>query len=589
MNNLHDLLLLMFNLSQMSNKAKVIESFHESISELFKPHQFVYSEHQKPDSIYSEEISTRNFFYGYLLSDSEPTLETRRLVQNAVQMFAVILDRLNLEAELNDKVDSLETVTQKQLSEITNYAEELEIARLASLNLIEDLKEEIADRTQIEKELKESEATLAAAQQIAKMGSWDWDMISNTSKWSDEMWRVLDISPDTYDGSPDFILRVIHPDDVERVVKSMSSVSPSGILDPIEYRVIHNDGSVHNICAEGRIVFDETGRAIRNFGTVQDITERKHSEEELLKSQERFDLAMKASTDGLFDWNLETNSIYYAPAWKKMLGYEDHELPNDFSVWETTTDPEDVKNSWELQQKLISKQIDRFVLEFKMKHKDGHWVDILSRAGAIFNDSGKAIRIVGTHTDITERKLAEEALFKTTEQLEHIGKMARIGGWELDLATMQVNYSRETARIHEVDFPYVPPKLSQGNEYYPPEVWPDVQAAVQAAIEHGTAYDREWPFITAKGNRIWVRAQGFCVKENGKSIKLQGTFQDITERKQAEEEIRKQLIELRRWYEVTLDREGRVLQLKQEVNELLKQYGEPMRYESVNPDNPKLD
>ena len=198
-------------------------------------------------------------------------------------------------------------------------------------------------------------------------------------------------------------------------------------------------------------------------------------------------------------------------------------------------------------------------------------------------------KIVSSFIDVTERKLAVEALFKTTEQLEHIGKMARIGGWELDLATMQVNYSRETARIHEVDFPYVPPKLSQGNEYYPPEVWPDVQAAVQAAIEHGTAYDREWPFITAKGNRIWVRAQGFCVKENGKSIKLQGTFQDITERKQAEEEIRKQLIELRRWYEVTLDREGRVLQLKQEVNELLKQYGEPMRYESVNPDNPKLD
>jgi len=130
-------------------------------------------------------------------------------------------------------------------------------------------------------------------------------------------------------------------------------------------------------------------------------------------SEERFTLAMKASSDGLFDWNLETNEIYYAPAWKKMLGYEDHELPNDFSVWETTTDPEDVKKSWEQQQKLISREIDRFMLEFKMKHKEGHWVDILSRAEAIFNDEGKAIRIVGTHTDITVRKQAEEALHES--------------------------------------------------------------------------------------------------------------------------------------------------------------------------------
>ncbi|MCF8363154.1 MAG: GAF domain-containing protein [Prolixibacteraceae bacterium] len=95
---------------------------------------------------------------------------------------------------------------------------------------------------------------------------------------------------------------------------------------------------------------------------------------------------------------------------EKMLGYEEHELPNDFSVWENTTAPEDVKRSWELQQKVITKQIDRFVMEFKMKHKDGRWVDILSRAKAIFNNSGKAVRFIGTHTDITEQKKNEQAL-----------------------------------------------------------------------------------------------------------------------------------------------------------------------------------
>jgi len=159
---------------------------------------------------------------------------------------------------------------------------------------------------------------------------------------------------------------------------------------------------------------------------TSDITERKKAEVALSKSDDRFQHAMKASNDGLYDWNLETNEIYYSPGWKKMLGYLDHELPNDFSVWENTTAPEDVKRSWELQQKLVNKQVDRFVLEFKMKHKNGHWVDILSRAEAIFNEDGKAIRIVGTHVDLTERNKAEKEIIEINEMFSHYLKNSPI-------------------------------------------------------------------------------------------------------------------------------------------------------------------
>lgn len=160
-------------------------------------------------------------------------------------------------------------------------------------------------------------------------------------------------------------------------------------------------------------------------GIIRDITDRYNSEAALRESEERFTLAMKASNDGLFDWNLVTNDIYYSPRWKKMLGYEDHELPNDFSVWETTTAPEDVKKSWKLFHELILKQTDRFVLEFRMKHKDGHWVDILSRAEAIFDNNEKAVRIVGTHTDISGQKHAEQALISSKERAEESEKQFR--------------------------------------------------------------------------------------------------------------------------------------------------------------------
>jgi len=188
--------------------------------------------------------------------------------------------------------------------------------------------------------------------------------------------------------------------------------------EPIEVKLKRKDQTEYYTEIIGKIIKLNNQEFV--LGTIRDITERKKAEHDLKESEERFTLAMKASNDGLFDWNLVTNEIYYSPGWKKMLGYADHELPNDFSIWENLTEPEDVKKSWELQQKLITKQEDRFVMEFKMKHKEGHWVDILSRAEAIFDDSGKAIRILGTHTDITERKKAQEKLSKNEERLRTI-------------------------------------------------------------------------------------------------------------------------------------------------------------------------
>lgn len=143
---------------------------------------------------------------------------------------------------------------------------------------------------------------------------------------------------------------------------------------------------------------------------IESEAKLKQAEKALNESEERFELAMAAAKDGLFDWNLVTNEIYYSPGWKSMLGYKDEELPNDFSVWEKLTEPLDIEKSWKMQQELINKQRDRFELEFKMKHKDGHWVDILSRAEATFDNKGKAIRMVGTHVDISERKHEEKIL-----------------------------------------------------------------------------------------------------------------------------------------------------------------------------------
>ena len=169
--------------------------------------------------------------------------------------------------------------------------------------------------------------------------------------------------------------------------------------------------------------------------------------------------------------------------------------------------------------------------------RDGREYRIADSAAPIRDSRGRLAGVVLVFSDITEQDRVRQALATTVEMLERTGALARVGGWEVDLKTMEVVWSIETFRIHEVD-PPVAPALDQAINFYAPEARPAIQAALQAGISGGTPWDLELPMVTAKGRRIWVRAQGFAVTERGTAVKLLGAFHDITERKHAVDALR---------------------------------------------------
>ena len=139
---------------------------------------------------------------------------------------------------------------------------------------------EITELKQTEEVLRKSESNLAEAQRIAHIGSWELDIVSNTLKWSKEMYSVFDISPDMFDGTPESLINVIHPDDVEIFINSIHGTFSNRNSPSLEYRVIHKNGSIHNIFAECGMEYNKSGKSVKNIGTAQDITEMKISEEQ---------------------------------------------------------------------------------------------------------------------------------------------------------------------------------------------------------------------------------------------------------------------------------------------------------------------
>ncbi|MFI4855996.1 MAG: PAS domain-containing protein [Phycisphaerales bacterium JB065] len=153
----------------------------------------------------------------------------------------------------------------------------------------------------------------------------------------------------------------------------------------------------------------------------------------------------------------------------------------------------------------------------------------------IRNSSGDLVKFIAVQEDITERKFAETALRQSRELFEMASDISGVGGFELDLIESKLHWTAQTKRIHEVESDYEP-TLDEALEFYAEEYRDIVRDAVQKAMSCGAEWDIETELITAKGNRIWTHARGRPVYENGRIVRLVGSFQDITNKKRAERE-----------------------------------------------------
>ncbi|MEQ9298807.1 MAG: ATP-binding protein [Cyclobacteriaceae bacterium] len=162
-------------------------------------------------------------------------------------------------------------------------------------------------------------------------------------------------------------------------------------------------------------------------------------------NEERLDAAIKGAKDGIWDWNLVTNEVYFSPQYKKMLGYADDEMENDFSEWESKIHPDHLSTAKEKVEEYLSGRTDNYEYEFKMQHKDGHYLWILTRGAAIKDTTGKPIRFAGSHTDVTERREFNRKLQESEDRMRNIAEE------QLEVSERMIVAERKLQRTLELE------------------------------------------------------------------------------------------------------------------------------------------
>ena len=423
-----------------------------------------------------------------------------------------------------------------------------QIRRGARTNKLEKANE---DLKRAQAELQRRWQYLAEAQQLSHSGTFGWKVSTGQLVWSDETYRVLGFTRET-NPSLDLVFDRVHPEDQVRVRELSDRAAQNGMDLDVEHRILLPNGDVRYVHVVAHAGRDASGD-LEYMGVVTDITERNRAEEErqalsrnLQESKARLEEAQRVAHMGHYYWDLIANRVTWSDELYRIYGLTPQEGPIDMAMVREMIHPDDREHVFRVAEEAVRSGVHSEA-EHRVVRLDGE-VRIVQGLGTVKRDaSGRAYEMFGTVQDITDRKRAGEDrrslsrdLQESKAWLEEAQRVAHVGYWVWDLQTNHVIWSDETYRIFGLMPQEGPIDLDKVREMIHPDDREVVFRTAEQAVRSGERADCEHRLFRPSGEMRVVHSLGDLKKDSmGQPYQMFGTTQDITERKRAEEALRR--------------------------------------------------
>lgn len=402
---------------------------------------------------------------------------------------------------------------------------------------------DITRRRVTEAAIAESRAQLELALSGAAVGTWRYDVISGVHRFDARCARILGHDREEVVADLQQLAAMTHPDDIvaarEALVKHLR-----GEIDwyETEYRALDSAGNWRWVAARGRAAErDAEGRVRRLSGVLMDIDARKRAEHAVQIQTALLETAAADGQLGLWSWNPVTNERSANPSWCQMTGYSESEWRSRHDPWPQRVHPDDRERVVAVLQSLVDghEQALDEDCEYRFLTKAGDWRWFAARARVVERDAcGRVTRIVGRTLDITAQKRVRQFLQETQSA-------AAVGGWELDLRTGALSWTDETYALFETTRAEFEPSMEATFPLYDAAYHAQMQSAVDAAVARGEPFDIAVECQTFKGRRVWLRLIGKADVVEGRTVRLYGAKQDITELRRVDAALKQSEAQLR--------------------------------------------
>jgi len=393
---------------------------------------------------------------------------------------------------------------------------------------------DITERKNAEEKIRRNEVQLNEAQKIAKIGSWEVNMIDHSQAWSDELFSIYGIEKCT--PTTELYLSFVHPDDKARAMEGVAQTMKTNQGSSADFRFIRGDGAIRHAHAAWQFEMDKDGKPLRLYGIVHDVTEQKLAEEKLRRNESQLKDAQVIAGLGSWEMDMVNNGLAWSDEMFHILGYLAGEVEPSNETFFSMVHPDDAEYINNRFASAIT-QFESSSSNFRLIRKDGAVRHAFSEWKFELDDNGQPVRMYGIVQDVTEQKRVEERLRKSEAKLIEAQSIAGLGSFEIDLATNAVQWSDEQYHLLGYNRGDIRPDTMVLFSMVHPLDLPSVRqqfAHAMETLEPGTSTFR---LIRNDGVTIYTYCRWqFEFDDIDKPVRLYGILQDVTERVKHHEE-----------------------------------------------------
>ncbi|MFL5739826.1 MAG: PAS domain-containing protein [Flavisolibacter sp.] len=408
---------------------------------------------------------------------------------------------------------------------------------------------DVTEKQTLIRKLSQSQSIYKQAEELANMGNWSMDLRTNKIEWTDQLYRIYGLEPQSEEITVERFLSFVHPDEREYISKGIEEMLHQDIHD-YTFRIITADEKTKILRSVAQVQKDETGKPVLIIGSERDTTEKQNLISRLQQSERLYKQAQALAHVGNWSWDVKSNRIDWSDELYRIYGMEPREFGLDFEEYLSYIHPED-RERVEEQIQMALRTGNSWQNTHKLLIKGGEVRYVFATGEVLTDEDGQTKMLVGTAQDITEREMLIERLQESERLSRQAQNLARLGNWAIDLKTYQFTWSDEMYSIFEA---------SQADEitfdkwigFIHPEERDQVKQYFDECIREKKLYDKIHRICLKDGKIKTVHRKGELVfDEKGKPIKMVGTTQDISEEYRVQLELKENQMFIRKITDAT--------------------------------------